>query len=371
MVDIFNWSKSRVRVAKIERDSNMDCLFWKNKNVFLTGHSGFKGGWLSLWLSEMGANVTGFSLLPEGENNFYMSAGISERTVNNIFGDIRDLEGLKKAFKTASPDIVMHLAAQPLVSDSYSDPLKTYSTNVMGTVNVLEAVKSSANTKAVLVVTSDKCYHNREWLWSYREDEPLGGHDPYSSSKACAELVVNAYEKSFLKSAGISVATARAGNVIGGGDWSKNRLLPDILDSREKGKRVMIRSPNSTRPWQHVLDPLNGYLSLSKNLFKQENDCSGPWNFGPEERDAKSVRYILEKLKSFDENVEWEIDGAGQFHEANFLMVSSQKSKALLNWFPRWSIDDALKHTLDWHDAFLSGVTMQNFSLKQIADFEA
>lgn len=275
----------------------MNRSFWKNKRVFLTGHTGFKGAWLSLWLEEMGALVSGYSLAPNTNPSLFKLASVG-KNMNSYIGDIRDLASLQRAMTAAKPDIVLHLAAQPLVRESYINPLETYSTNVMGTVHFLECIRSISSIRAAVIVTSDKCYENKEWPWSYRENEPMGGYDPYSNSKGCAELVTASYRSSFFNSSnyeshGVALASARAGNVIGGGDWAKDRLVPDILKSFEDSKKVIIRNPNAIRPWQHVLEPLSGYLTLAQSLFEKGPTNADAWNFGPSESEAKSVEWIV------------------------------------------------------------------------------
>jgi CDP-glucose 4,6-dehydratase len=271
----------------------------------------------------------------------------------------------------AQPDIVLHLAAQPLVRYSYTAPVEIYAVNVMGTVNLLEAVRHTPSIKAVVIVTSDKCYENREWVWPYRENEAVGGYDPYSSSKGCSELVTAAYRRSFLEPAGVQLASARAGNVIGGGDWANDRLIPDFLRALDAGQTLTIRSPHATRPWQHVLEPLSGYLTLAEKLYVQGQDFAGAWNFGPDEADARPVQWIVERLCEQVPGATWQCDTAPQPHEANYLKLDSSKAKAKLGWYPRWNLDTALKNTLAWHHRWKQGADMAAISFDQIHAYEA
>jgi CDP-glucose 4,6-dehydratase len=345
--------------------------FWRGKRVFVTGHSGFKGGWLSLWLANMGAETHGYSLAPPTTPSLFSALNLEDRIASSTIDDIRDADGLKAAMDRVQPDIVFHLAAQPLVRHSYVDPVETYAINVMGTVNLFEAARRVGTVRALVNVTTDKCYENQEWVWPYRENEAMGGFDPYSSSKACSELVTSAYRQSFLAQQGVQVASARAGNVIGGGDWAKDRLVPDFLRSIDAGKTLVIRSPNATRPWQHVLEPLAGYLMLAKQLFEQGENTAGAWNFGPDESDARPVQWIVEQLCSQAEAASWRCDSGTQPHEANFLKLDSSKAKAQLGWSPRWGLATALEKTLAWHQAWKYGSDMADCSLKQIADYES
>lgn len=332
----------------------IDKNFWFGKRVFLTGHTGFKGGWLSIWLKSMGSIVTGYSLPPNTNPSLFDKAGISDLVERSIFGDIRDLDQLRNALVAAAPEIVIHMAAQALVRDSYSSPIETYATNVMGTANLLESVRSCPSVKSVLIITTDKCYENKEWVWGYRENEALGGYDPYSSSKACAELVTSAYQNSFFPHSsygehGIAIASARAGNVIGGGDWSKDRLIPDAIRALESNKTLMIRNPSATRPWQHVLEPLSGYLTLSEKLYSQGVEYASAWNFGPRDTDVKTVREVVDLLaKKFSGKFRWEHEMTLQVHEANLLKLDCSKAQSYLNWQPRWNLDQALDAIVDW-----------------------
>ena len=350
----------------------IDPLFWKDRKVFITGHTGFKGSWLSLWLNELGAHVTGYALSPTSEQALYNQASVYHSLVHSTFADIRDLETFKKEMQAAEPSIVIHLAAQPLVIDSYLDPINTYSTNVMGTVNMFEAVRSTSSVKAVLNITTDKCYENNGQLLGYKENDPIGGHDPYSSSKGCAELVSATYQKSFFHESSIALATARAGNVIGGGDWAKDRIIPDAMRAFVNHKKLLVRNPNSIRPWQHVLEPLYGYLMLCQQLINKNNVYSGSWNFGPNEEDAKSVSVIADIMaNSWGDNAQWQEDNDEHPHEANYLKLDCTKAKNILKWTPIWSLDHALVETVKWYKAFYSNEDMNKFTLNQIEKYTA
>lgn len=343
--------------------------FWRDRRVFLTGHTGFKGGWLSLWLQTMGAEVHGYALEPPTEPNLFSIANVAGGLASSTIADIRDIEALTRAMKYARPEIVFHLAAQPLVQHSYTAPVETYATNVMGTVNLFEAIRASDGVRAVVNVTTDKCYENREWAWGYRENEPLGGYDPYSSSKACAELVTSAYRRSFFETSGVAVASARAGNVIGGGDWAQKRLVPDILRAFEQKRPVQIRNPTAIRPWQHVLDPLSGYLVLAQRLFG-ENIYAEGWNFGPDDSDARSVEWIVLRLANmWGDDATWVMDDRRHAHEAIYLKLDISKARSRLGWNPRWGLLRALERTLDWHRAWRDGENMHAFCLRQIVEF--
>ena len=343
--------------------------FWRGKRVFLTGHTGFKGSWLALWLQQLGADVHGFALAPPTTPNLFSVAGVAAG-MHSQLADIRDAAALRQAVLACQPHIVLHLAAQPLVRQSYLDPVETYATNVMGTVHLLEAVRACSSVRAVVNVTTDKCYENREWVWGYREDEPMGGHDPYSSSKGCAELVSSAYRLSFLASAGIALATARAGNVIGGGDWAADRLVPDILRAFAQQQPVLLRNPLATRPWQHVLEPLSGYLCLAEQLFNHGQAQAEGWNFGPRAEDVQPVQWIVEHLaRSWGDGATWALDSSAQPHEAIALRLDISKAGERLNWQPRWTLATALDHTLAWQRAWLAGQAMQALCLQQIATY--
>ncbi|WP_205656164.1 CDP-glucose 4,6-dehydratase [Algoriphagus formosus] len=349
----------------------VDEAFWKGKRVFLTGHTGFKGSWLSLWLSSMGATVKGFALEPDTNPAMFEVVRVSSLMESEI-GDIRNLEDVSKSMKSFNPDILIHMAAQPLVRLSYAQPVETYATNVMGTVHVLEAARSCPNLKAIVSVTTDKVYENQEWLWGYRENEPMGGYDPYSSSKGCAELVTAAFRRSFFSNHDSpALASARAGNVIGGGDWSLDRLIPDAIKAFEKGEPVIIRNPLATRPWQHVLEPLSGYLMLAESLYKEGKKFAEAWNFGPEDKDCKSVEWILDQLVSeWGGNASWKLDENPQPHEARFLKLDCSKAKAGLNWYPKWEIEEVIHKIFAWHAHFSGGFDMQEFSLNEIKTYQ-
>lgn len=352
----------------------MNNFFWKNKKVFVTGHSGFKGSWLCLWLQQLGAEVTGFSLHPPTSPSLFDVARVAEG-MRSIIGDIRDVNALTQAMQSACPDIVIHMAAQSLVRYSYTAPVETYSTNVMGTVHVLEAIRATPSIRAVVNVTSDKCYENKEWVWGYRENEALGGYDPYSSSKGCAELVTSAYRNSYFNPEKfnqhrVALASVRAGNVIGGGDWAADRLIPDILRSISVGKTVTIRNPQAIRPWQHVLEPLSGYLHLAQKLFEYGSEYAESWNFGPSEEDAQPVQWIVEQITSLWGNgSSWEHDQTAQPHEAHYLKLDCSKARFRLQWQPRWSLFNALQHIVSWQRAYLADEDMRQYSLGQIHQF--
>ena len=349
----------------------MNAAFWRGRRVFLTGHTGFKGGWLSLWLAELGAEVHGYALPPPTDPNFFTATGLDKRLVSSVIADIRDASSLERAMQAAQPDVVLHLAAQPLVRRSYAEPVETFAVHVMGTVNLLEAVRKTPGVKAVLNITTDKCYENREWVWPYRENEALGGHDPYSGSKACSELATAAWRRSFLDAAGVQVASARAGNVIGGGDWAADRLVPDVLRALDAGRPLVVRSPLATRPWQHVLEPLSGYLTLAEKLCSEGAAFAEAWNFGPDEADARPVQWIVETLCARVPGAAWQHDAAPQPHEAHTLRLDSAKAHARLGWRPRWILSRALEATLEWHQAWKAGADMAEFSLGQIREYAA
>lgn len=345
--------------------------FWEGKRVLITGHTGFKGSWLSLWLQNAGAHVTGYSLLPPTQPSMFDVAKVA-RGMNSIIGDVRNQTSLEKIFTENQPEIVIHMAAQALVRLSYHNPVETYSTNVMGTIHLLEAVRKTPSVRAVVNVTSDKCYENREWVWGYRENEAMGGFDPYSNSKGCAELVTSAYRNSFFNESidnkSVALASARAGNVIGGGDWATDRLIPDIIQAIAHNRPVKIRNPHAIRPWQHVLEPLSGYMCLAQKLCEQGTDYAEAWNFGPNENDTQPVQWIVEQLiKKWGGDARWEIDKNEHPHEAHYLKLDCSKSKMRLNWQPRWSLGQALTSIIDWQKAYQSGQDMREFSLGQIA----
>jgi CDP-glucose 4,6-dehydratase len=353
--------------------------FYQGKKVFLTGHTGFKGTWLSIWLDSMGAVVCGYSLAPPDESNFFSSSGI-EGSITSILGDIRDRDCLKDAVAKFDPDIVVHMAAQSLVKKSYQDAIETYATNVMGTVNLLETIRTHRTVAALVNVTSDKCYEDRNWLRGYREDDPLGGHDPYSSSKACSEIITSAYIRSFFSGTDAqgeyaSIATARAGNVIGGGDFAADRLIPDMIRSFFKKKPAHIRNPHAIRPWQYVLEPLVGYLILAKKLVQHGTDYSGAWNFGPQCDELINVESVVEKfIDMWGDDATWEAEGSGdgkQAYEASLLKLDSSKAQHLLGWKTRLNIDQAISWTVDWYEIFRdSPERILEYSKSQIKKYE-
>lgn len=347
--------------------------FWDAKRVFLTGHTGFKGSWLSLWLQQCGAKVTGFALAPPTTPSLFEAAQVAEG-MKSVIGDIRDGSFLSLAMQDADPDIVIHMAAQPLVRRSYIDPIETYATNVMGTANLLEAVRNVSSVRAVVIVTTDKCYENKEWFWGYRENEPMGGFDPYSSSKACAELLTSAYRNSYFNVSKydqhkVALATARAGNVIGGGDWADDRLIPDIMRSIQIGQSVKIRNPDAIRPWQHVLEPLSGYLLLAEKLYKEGAIFSEAFNFGPNDEDAKPVQWVVDQITECWGNASWHIDKDSHPHEAHHLKLDCSKAKSQLGWTPKWNLSQALENIVSWHKAYNERQDMRAFSLQQLSHY--
>lgn len=349
--------------------------FWHDKRVFLTGHTGFKGSWLSLWLESLGAEVTGYALVPPTTPSLFDEARVADG-LRSIIGDIRDLVTLQEIVQTARPEIVIHMAAQPLVRYSYHNPVETYATNVMGTVHLLEAVRNTPGIKAVVIITTDKCYENREWVWGYREHEPMGGYDPYSNSKGCAELACAAYRSSFFNLRdyarhGVALASVRAGNVIGGGDWAHDRLIPDILTAFEQGKLVNIRNPHAIRPWQHVLEPLRGYLTLAERLFKYGPDYAEGWNFGPNDEDAKPVGWIVQRMaQMWGENTSWQIDLDEHPHEATYLKLDISKARSRLDWHPTLRLNDALQLIIDWAKKRQAGADIRELTLTQIQTYQ-
>jgi len=342
--------------------------FWKGKTVLVTGHTGFKGGWLTIWLKNMGAEVVGYALQPYSNPALFETARVADG-IHSIIGDIREGEKLQAVISRHRPEIVFHLAAQSLVRPSYSDPVTTYATNVMGTVNLLEAVRHADSVRAVVNVTSDKCYENREWFWPYRENDPLGGYDPYSSSKGCAELVTSAYRNSFFKQ-GVALASARAGNVIGGGDWAQDRLVPDIMSALIEGRPLTIRNPDAIRPWQHVLEPLNGYLMLAERLWAQGQEFAEAWNFGPGSEDARPVSWVVDRLYNvWGRGPDWERDRSVQPHEAGVLKLDSSKARTRMRWRPRLNLDTTLEWVAAWYQAHGAGLDMRRITENQIADY--
>ena len=355
-----------MKIAKV------DSQFWKGKNVFLTGHTGFKGSWLSLWLASMGARVTGYALAPNTKPNLFNILAIDSLIEESHISDIRDLATLQNAMSQSNPDVVIHMAAQPLVRYSYINPVETYATNVMGTVHVLESTRTIESVRATVVVTTDKCYENKEWVWGYRENETMGGYDPYSNSKGCAELVTSAYRQSYFSSPNSNnkIASARAGNVIGGGDWSNDRLIPDAIKAFQADTPLMIRNPMATRPWQHVLEPLSGYLILAQSLYQEGLAFASGWNFGPRDEDCRPVNEVVELLISrWGGSARWEREGSDQPHEANFLKLDCSKASSLLSWVPKWNLEIATQKIVDWHKAFEEKEKMQLISLSQIDQY--
>ena len=347
----------------------MDARFWKGKRVLVTGHTGFKGGWLSLWLQKLGAEVFGYSMDPNTVPAMFDVAKVHYSMSSSHIGDIRDAAGLSCFLKEYQPEIVFHLAAQPIVLRSYAYPVETFSTNVMGIVHLMESIRACGSVKAVVNVTTDKCYEDRPNAGPYQETSPLGGYDPYSSSKACSEIVTMAYRRSFLAKAGTKVATARAGNVIGGGDWADNRLIPDMIRAFSAGKPVVIRNPNAIRPWQHVMEPLRGYLTLAERLCRDICVYEGAWNFGPNQDDSKPVGWVVDKLaKTWGDDATWEIEGSDH-HESKTLTLDCSKAEYELGWKPYWNLETSLTRTVQWYKAHLRGEDMREVTLRQILDY--
>lgn len=347
---------------------------YKKRRVLITGHTGFKGSWLCFLLNKLGADVYGYALVPPTNPSLFNEANIGE-LMTSFIGDIRDLDYLQKIMQQVQPEIVIHMAAQPLVRESYKIPVETYAINVMGTVHLLEACRNTASVKAIVNVTTDKCYENREWHWGYRENEPMGGYDPYSNSKGCSELVTSSYRNSYFNPTkytdhGVAVASARAGNVIGGGDWADDRLIPDFIRAISKGDEVQIRSPYAIRPWQHVLEPLTGYLSLAAKLFTEGSKYAEAWNFGPDDRDARNVEWITKTICDlWGEDASFSIDTNPQPHEASYLKLDCSKAKAELGWIPKWDIETTLKTIVDWNKAFLKGKNIREVTINQINQY--
>ncbi len=352
----------------------VDNRFWQGKKVFITGHTGFKGSWLSLWLQSLGADVTGYALEPPTEPSLFDVCRLQE-IIHSVRGDVRDLNRLTSSMDKAEPEIVIHMAAQSLVRESYRTPLETYAVNVMGTVNLLESVRNCKGVKGVVNVTTDKCYENREWVWGYRENEPMGGYDPYSNSKGCSELVTSAYRSSYFNQRdypvhGVAVATARAGNVIGGGDWAADRLIPDCVRALLKGEKIKIRNPYAIRPWQHVLEPLSGYLALAQALYEKGPIFAEGWNFGPDDGDAKPVEWIVKRMcERWGNESLYEIDKGEHPHEAHYLKLDCSKAKSELDWFPRWDLEKAIDSIIEWTEAYSQKRDILDVCLKQIEEF--
>jgi CDP-glucose 4,6-dehydratase len=353
----------------------MNRKFWESRRILLTGHTGFKGSWMTLWLEALGAEIIGFSLRPPTNPSLFELANVS-KGITSILGDVRDFELLKKVIADKKPEIIIHFAAQSIVRYSYENPLETYSTNVMGTANVFEAIRQLKLPCIVVNVTSDKCYENKNWIWGYREDEPLGGHDPYSSSKACSELVAAAYRKSFFQGevserSQVMIATARAGNVIGGGDWSQDRLVPDIVTSFLNDRPVHVRNPHAIRPWQFVLEPLRGYLMLAESLWNHTAGSDDAWNFGPYEEDAQPVSWIVQNIAQLWGNgARWEMDQGTHPHEAGILKLDASKAKSRLGWTPRMRLPQALEWVVEWYKAYGAKKDMREITLRQIDRYE-
>ena len=345
--------------------------FWQNKSVAVTGHTGFKGGWLAHWLSLLGAEVHGFSLPPEKEPSFFTKTNLTEKLKTNCFGDVRDINQIKIFFSQAKPEIVFHLAAQPLVRKSYELPLDTFSTNISGTINLLETVRHTANVNTVINITTDKCYKNQEWTWPYRECDEIGGDDPYSASKSCSEIISHAYRQSYYKQQGVKIATARAGNVIGGGDWAEDRLIPDAFRAIETNTPLMLRAPNSVRPWQHVLAPLDGYMKLAEALYSASKNYEGPWNFGPESLDSVTVLSLIQSLKQLFPSLKFDSSTTDGPAETLMLKLDSSKARKELKWNNKWGLKKSIKETLDWHFSCSNGQNMNDFTSKQIKNYMA
>lgn len=347
---------------------------YQNRKVLITGHTGFKGSWLCLMLNYLGADVYGYALNPPTQPSLFNEAKIDE-LITSYIGDIRDLNYLQEVMSKVQPEIVIHMAAQPLVRDSYKIPVETYSINVMGTVHLLEACRNTPSVKAIVNVTTDKCYENKEWHWGYRENEPMGGYDPYSNSKGCSELITLSYRNSFFnikdyKIHGVALASARAGNVIGGGDWANDRLIPDFIRAICKGEKVNIRSPYAIRPWQHVLEPLTGYLTLAAKLFTDGAVFAQAWNFGPDDNDARNVEWITRTIcELWGENASFVVDTNPQPHEANYLKLDCSKAKVELGWVPKWNIQTTLKTIVEWNKAYNEGVDVRGLSKSQIVEY--
>ncbi len=352
--------------------AQIDRSFWQGKRVFITGHTGFKGAWLSLWLNQLGAITKGFSLEPPTSPSLFRVLNIAG-IIESEMGDICDSQAIANSLREFNPDVLIHMAAQSLVRRSYADPVGTYSTNVMGTVHVLEGARGCPNLRAIVNVTTDKCYENREWEWGYRENEPMGGHDPYSNSKGCAELVTSAYRKSFFCTPQApALASARAGNVIGGGDWAEDRLIPDILRAFSTNDAVVVRNPQATRPWQHVLEPLSGYLVLAQALYQSGHAFAEGWNFGPREQDARPVEWILNNMVShWGAGAAWKLDDNPQPHEANYLKLDISKAQSRLSWSPTWNLELTLEKIVAWHRAWLAGEDMYSCSIAEINHYMA
>jgi len=348
---------------------------YNGKRVLITGHTGFKGSWLSIWLNELGANVIGYALNPPTTPSLFEVCDLKKK-VTSIIGDIRNLKMLRDVFEKYQPEIVFHMAAQSLVRYSYKKPVETYETNIIGTVNLLEVCRHTPSVRVIVNITSDKCYENRDQVCGYKEDDPMGGYDPYSSSKGCAELITNAYLKSFFnpenfKEHGKCLASVRAGNVIGGGDWAEDRLIPDCIKALLENKPIVVRDPDAVRPWQHVLEPLFGYLLLAQHLYQDGPIFSGAWNFGPDDNDVKPVRWLVKQVtEMWGNNASWEIDQGNNPHEAHYLKLDCSKAKSKLDWHPRWNLKLALDKTIEWYKAYCNHEDMLNITINQIKSYE-
>jgi CDP-glucose 4,6-dehydratase len=345
--------------------------FWRGKRVFLTGHTGFKGSWTAIWLKMWGAEVCGYALNPTTTPNLFDAADVA-RGIQSIIADIRDFDRLKSEVARFRPEVVIHMAAQPLVRYSYDAPIETYATNVMGTVHLFEAIRAAGTARVVLNVTSDKCYENREWVWGYRENDPMGGHDPYSSSKGCSELVTSTYQKSFFnKPDGVALASCRAGNVVGGGDWARDRLIPDIVRAYLKDETVEIRNPDAVRPWQHVLEPISGYLLLAERLWHDGQEFAGGWNFGPDKRGARPVREVADLIgRCWGFPRDWkDCSNPDAPHEAKFLFLDTAKAHVALGWKPRWALSETVAATVAWYQAVARGADAKQLTERQIGDY--
>ena len=359
------------RGARALEDLAVNASFWQGRNVLVTGHTGFKGAWLTLWLESMGANVIGFSLDPPSSPSLYDLAAVGEVS-RSVEGDVRDADAVRRAVDDHRPEVVFHMAAQSLVRRSFREPVETYATNVMGTVNLLDAVRHSDAVRVVVNVTTDKCYENHEWEWGYREYEPMGGHDPYSSSKGASELVTSAFRRSFFGAPDAArIASARAGNVIGGGDFAEDRLIPDVMRAAESGEPALIRNPDAVRPWQHVLNPLGGYLLLAERLWDSPEHADA-WNFGPADAEARPVRWVLDRLsESSGGAVQWREDAGEHPHEATYLKLDSSKARTRLGWTPRWDLERGLDATAEWYEAQRAGEPLRERTLEQIRAYSS
>jgi len=348
--------------------------FWNKRKVFITGHTGFKGSWLCLWLHSLKADITGYALQPPTIPNLFETCRI-DKFVHSIIADIRHENKIKEAIKSVNPEIVIHMAAQSLVQESYNHPKETFDVNVMGTVNLLEAVRSCKNTKVVINVTSDKCYENREWIWGYRENEPLGGYDPYSSSKACSEIVTAAYRNSFFhpnnyRLHGVGICSARAGNVIGGGDWAADRIVPDCVTALQSGRKIKIRNPHAVRPWQHVLEPLCGYLMLAEKIFAEGPEHSKAWNFGPDDNNVRTVEYLVKTFcDKWGPSASYEIQKNEYPHEAQLLKLDCSMAKSKLGWIPKWDLEEVIDKIVMWTKRYAAGENMVDECIGQIDDY--